>query len=122
MREHPDIGRDRSWSCTHCAAHFKKYVTRAMAIAHVKEMLIFLFIFFFKSDDDLFRHSIDEPTVDEDIFYFPGPGVQHTPRVPIVLQQNPLAEFACKKCAGLGTRLFLMRDLVSHLRDRYVSL
>jgi hypothetical protein len=122
MREqNAHIAYDRSWSCTHCAAHFENYVTRAMAMAHVRETLIFSFIYvFFKSDEVLSRHSIDEPAVDEDIFYFPGPGIQHTLHVPTVLPQKSLAEFACNKCTG--TRLFSLRNLMSHLRDKYVSL
>jgi hypothetical protein len=47
VRELPEVGRDRSWSCTHCAAHFENYVTHAMAMAHVREMLKFRLYMFF---------------------------------------------------------------------------
>jgi hypothetical protein len=47
VREHPEIVHDRSWSCTHCAAHFEDYVTLSMAVAHVRETLVFhLYMFF----------------------------------------------------------------------------
>jgi hypothetical protein len=60
--------------------------------------------------------------VDEDVFYYPGPDGQHALRKPVVLQQDPLAEFACNQCPNLGTRLFAMRALGLHLLDKCVSL
>jgi len=100
--EQPVSAGDESWSCTHCAAHLDNYVTRREAIAHVKAM-----------------HSIERPVVNEDVFYYPGPDAVHTPRIPVVLQQRPLAEFACNQCPNLGTRLFPMRALELHLTDKH---
>ena len=58
--------------------------------------------------------------MNEDVFYYLGVDSQHRLRRPIVLQQQPLAEFVCNRCPDLGTRLFAMRDLKPHLCDKYV--
>jgi hypothetical protein len=119
MHEQPTAALDKSWSCIHCAAHLNAYVTRADAIAHVKQTLVCPFYACFLVED-IYRHFIKMPIMNEDLFYYPGPDAQHRPHRPVVLQEVPVAEFACNRCPDLGTRLFAMRDLIPHLCDKYV--
>lgn len=100
MREQSLIAFDKSWSCSHCGTHLDNYVTREEAIAHVKE-----------------THSIENPTVKEDVFYYAGTDIKHTPRKPVIL--DPLAEYACNQCPSFCSRLFNMGALKSHLRDKH---
>ena len=69
-----------------------------------------------------FRHSISRPIEGTDIFAYPGPNVDRSPRQPFRIQSENLGVgFQCLKCRKDRCKLWAKKEaLVRHLSDKYV--
>jgi hypothetical protein len=69
-----------------------------------------------ESGDTCSRHSIEDPVVNEDVFYYPS---TRPPRNHISLRQR---EFVCNLCFHSSVFRSYTAMLEEHLRDKCVSL
>jgi hypothetical protein len=69
-----------------------------------------------------FRHSISSPIESTDIFAYPGPNVDRSPRQPVRIQSENLGVgFQCLKCRKDKYKLWAKNEaIVRHLSDKYV--